>query len=317
MSASMELLEREIEKRTEERRVEAAPASYEEQEHRRLMSESMRKLLEPQEDTRFDRYTPPANPAVRTYDTETAALRSDHVPAYQSPEAAVSEYHPPVVPTVAGAPSAAQRIADYVPVTLGMQSVVRFADMPQSYAPAAAPEAPARQESEKRAGLFENLLYQNGELLDTSVEAPVGETAHIYAPIYSPSYMPEDVPEPETENAAAVGAEEGEDALPTKRTMESVRHAEDNAERQEAGFLSALSLKTKLVLAAVTAVIIILLAAICVNTAILNSLNANVTARQSDLDRLTETYTGIVEEITDLTSPDNIDQWAFEHGMTR
>lgn len=299
--AGMALLEREIEKRSGELSPQNTAATLEEQEHQRAMAENMRKLLDPAEDTRFDRFTPPANPAVRTYDFDGAV--SERAPAYQNPMS-IGEYHAPAVPNAPDAPSAAQRLADYVPVKVGMTSVQRFADMPESYAaPAAAPEAP-----EKRA-LFENLTYRNGEVLEDSAPVEAPDLGYAEAPVYSPSYMPESVP-------YTADADE-DDALPTRRTMDTLRRIEEDAKEENSSFLSALSLKTKLVLAAVGAVIVLLLAAICVNTAILNSLNSEVGTRKEELIRLTDQMEGIDAEIDRLTSEDFIAKWAAEHGMIR
>lgn len=302
--AGMAVLEREIEKQTKEREatVDRSVTSAE-QEHRRMMSENMKKLLNPEEDTRFDRYTPPANPQVRTYDfDETLSARA---PAYQNPMA-TAELHTPVVPNSPDAPSAARRIADYVPVKVGMQSVQRFADMdvrtaPRDYAPA--PEAPAREAGK---GLFEDLLYKDGELVSTAsaaTEAPARSyvSAPAYRPIEEPAFDP------------SYQEEEEDDALPTRRTLDTIRRGEEAENEAHAGFFSALSMKTKLVLAAVAAVIVVLLAAICVNTAILNSLDEATASMQRERDAVVSELGSINDRIDELTSPDYIEQWVADH----
>lgn len=310
------LLEREIEKRCEQGTAQPA-VSAEEQEHRRLMSQNMQNLLRTDEETRYDRYTPQSNSSVKSYEYDAQEFRSEHVPAYQLRDF-TSEYHPPVVPAAPGAPSAAQRIADYVPVTVGMQDIRRFGDMPSSsqrvvdYAPVSAPEAPAPAAPAPAAHtepkLFENLLYRNGELLDTGAapEAPAAPE-YIAAPVYSPSYMPSEY--------RSDLSEENEDALPTRRTMDTIHRTED-LEDNKTTFFSALSTKTKLVLAAVTAVIAILLAVVCINTAILNSLDSALAQEQENLGQITSTYDEIRDEIGYLTSDEYIEEWAPQHGLT-
>lgn len=299
--AGMALLEREIEKRTDAQ--EQNRVSEEEREHQSKMAERMRALLSGE-----DIVPEPLSNEAPAYGYQNA-LRSDRVPAYQAPEyAATTEYHPPVVPNSPNAPSAARRIADYVPVTVGMQSLQRFADMPAgqrvtdyappapAYAPANAPAyAPAPQAPAKE-GLFETLLYRDGELLDTAPAAP------------EMTYEPAETPAP---------ADSDEDALPTPRTMESLQKMQQSLPERNEGLLSALSMRTKLVLAAVAAVIVLLLAVVCINTAIINSINEDVATREQELTRLTERMDGINSEIEQLTSPENVEMWALEHGMSR
>lgn len=284
--------------------------SEEEREHRRLMSERMRALLEGSD----ERTSAP----VGAYEY-TAPLRSEHVPAYQQGAFSMNEHHAPVVPTSPNAPSAAQRLADYIPVTVGMQSLQRMGDMPASrvtdYAPAYTPAyAPAPDETAApaHAKLFESLLYKDGELIDSAVEAPVREETYapareeVYAPEYDPSYVP-----------LAEGGEtaEEEDALPTRKTMESIEQHTENKSHNV--FVTALSTRAKLVLLAVTAVILLLFAVICVNTAIINSLDKDIAAREEELVRLSGTMESIEDEIGNLTAPENIESWALEHGMSR
>lgn len=277
----------------------------EEREHQRQMSERMRALLAGE-----DLSPAPAKP-VGAYEYQT--FRSEHVPAYQNAAYSTSEYHAPVVPTSPDAPSAARRLADYVAVTPGMQGLHRFGDAPETakvrdYAPvepAPAAEAPAQE----RKGLFEDLLFKNGQLIDTS--APETPSMTVEAPVYDPSYQPETDYIPAFEPSAP--AADDEDAKPTPRTMSH----QNVAEQKQTGMLAALSMRTKLVLASVAAVIAILLAVICINTAIINSINEQVSEREEQLTRLTEQLNGINGEIEQLTSPENIEAWAIEHGMSR
>lgn len=256
--------------------------SEEESEHRRNMAANMRLLLgeERKEETPSGAY-------------EYRTLRSDRVPAYQMPEQK-EEYHEPVVPTAPDSP-AARRLADFVPITYGMQEVRRMGDMPS--APTYRDYAPPAPNLNR--GLFENYLYRDGKLIDTTpAPAPVSDAA-----VEAPAELP--VPEI-TE----------EDVRPTPATMGTLNHAEHAAE-PNTGLLSALSTRTKLVLAAVAAVIVLLLAVVCVNTAIINSIDADVAAREERLAELTDTLDGIDAEIERLTAPDYIDNWAVEHGMSK
>ena len=270
----------------------------EEREHQRQMSERMRALL-----AGDDPVSPKPSGAY-----EYTSLRSEHVPAYQNAAYSTSEYHAPVVPTSPDAPSAARRLADYVAVTPGMQGLHRFGDAPATKVRDYAPVEPAPAEpAQERGGLFENLLYKNGELLDTAapaapaamtVEAPAYEPRTEFAPIAEPMPAP---------------AYDDEDAKPTPRTMSH----QNVAEERQTGLVAALSMRTKIVLAAVAAVIVLLLAVVCINTAIINSINEDVAAREEELSRLTEEMNGIDDEIARLTSPEYVETWALEHGMSR
>lgn len=299
--------------------IDKGQQTEEEREHQRQMAERMRALLA------GDDVSAPATPA--SYDTP---LRSEHVPAYQNAAYETSVYHAPVVPTSPDAPSAKRRLDDYVAVTPGMQGLQRFGDMPagpaagvRDYAPVT-PAAPAPVVKESaRTGLFETLLYQDGQLLDLAApEAPAApQAAAVEAPVYEPARQPAFAPETERDEEAyaepgylpAAPSYDEDDSKPTPRTMSH----QNVAEERNAGLLAALSLRTKLVLAAVAAVIVVLLAVICINTAIINSLNDDVEARREEYARLTEQLEGLDGEIAELTSPENIEAWAIEHGMSR
>ncbi len=298
--AGFAVLDKEIEKQREAtEQIAQNRVNEEEREHRRLMHERMNALLG--EDVRSE----PAEPVGAYQYSAPAPLRSEHVPAYQSPEyAATGEYHEPVVPNDPTAPSASRRIADYVPITVGMQTLQRMGDMPAQ--PRAATAEPQYSPAKERGRLFETLVYQNGELLDTA--APVRE---IEAPIYEPSYVPA------MQEEQAIEASEDEDALPTRRTMESIHREESAAEARQTSMLSALSTRTKIVLATVAGIIALLLAIVCINTAIINSINEDVRTREDELARLEETMNGIDSEIERLTSQENVESWAVAHGMSK
>lgn len=284
----------------------------EEREHRRMMSERMRALLAGDESSAESK-------PVGAYEYPT--LRSEHVPAYQNAAYATTEYHPPVVPTSPDAPSAARRLADYVAVTPGMQGLHRFGDEPaggrvKDYAPVE--PAPAEPAPAQKKDLFGNLLLKNGRLIDTS--APAAPTMTVEAPVYepvreTPSYAPqyETAPAFKPSVAPETASYDEDDSKPTPRTMSH----QNVAEQKNEGLLAALSLRTKLVLAAVAAVIAILLAVVCINTAIINSINGEVSEREEHLTRLTDQLDGINGEIDQLTDPQNVETWAIQHGMSR
>ncbi len=321
--AGTALLERELEKLSEEQKQQRSSVSEAEKEHDRLISENYQKLISNEEAPWSEPYAYNAaedNFSRRTYELSEGAtdLKSAHVPEYQQYQ---PKYHAPIVPSsVPGAPSAAQRIADYVPVRVGMQSLQRFGDMPAEpvrnrtaeYAPAAQPiyapvydssytpaaEAPARPR------LFEGLTYKNGELYDSS--------SALEAPVYDSSYAPvREVPV----TPAAEQTDSEEDALPTQRTMESVRHAEEA--EPSVGFFASLSLKTKVVLAAVVAAIVLMIAGICINTTILNSVQAEVLSHQEEISRLSEQASAIQAELDYVTDPETIAEWALSQNMTK
>lgn len=310
----------------------------EEKQHRQQMAERMRALLAG-EDLPKESTVPEG---AYAYTGSGSTLRSDHVPAYQPEGYSSNEYHAPVVPNSPDAPSARKRFDDYIPVTVGMKSLQRMGDMPArsvtDYAPVSQPEyepySPAKEEEATHTGLFETLLYKNGELVDTATlapEAPSYEPAQApaYEPSKAPSYEPAQAPSYESyenyEQASAPelapsyaptqAAEEEEDATPTRRTMSHRNVAEE--QHNSSKLLTALSFRTKMVLLAVAAVIILLLAVVCINTAIINSIDEGVEARQEQLASLTRQLDDINAEITDLTSPENIERWALEHNMTR
>lgn len=145
---------------------------------------------------------------------------------------------------------------------------------------------------------FEEELYRQGILMDATLSP---DTEPVEAPYYSPSYMP-DIQE--------------EDALPTRRTLETIRHNEEVENEDKITFFGALSIKVKVALAVVTATVLLLIAVMCINTAILKGINSGVAQRETQVALLADALTGIESEIADLTSRENVENWAIEHGMT-
>lgn len=274
--------------------------SEEEREHRRHMSERMQALLSGSDELLSEF-------GARAY---RPSVYSD----------LVGERHEAVVPTSPDAPSASRRMDDYMVIKRG-QPMQRFGDMPVSGvrdypAPVSeavqerteAPAAPAQ----KKRGLFEDLLYRDGELISTAPAA-----GDVEASVYTPA-----APAPQTETSfetyeapAAVpsSSDEDDDAKPTRRTM---LH-QNVAEERNTGLLSALSFKTKVVLASIAAVIVLLLAVVCINTAVINSLDESIAAREQEIAELTDSLDGLNGEIGRVTASDYVEAWASERGMIK
>lgn len=269
-------------------------ATIEEREHEKQISENYQKLIADRNEQKsyYDR---------SDYNTAaTAAATLDMRRAQQN------------------IPSAAKRLADYVPYTVGMTKIQRMGDMPAytspkvvDYAPVQEAQTQTEEAAPAKAALFEGLTFRDGQLYDMNATTLAPETAPEVAPeiapspAYEPSYMPEYDP-------SIIPSEE--DALPTQRTMESLRSLQE--EEQSVGFFASLSTKTKTALAVVGAVILLLIALVCVNTAVLNSLSADIGVRQVQIEQLTQQADSIRAQIDELTDPENIAIWAEENGMT-
>ena len=110
-----------------------------------------------------------------------------------------------------------------------------------------------------------------------------------------------------------------EDALPTPRTMGTINHAPaPSAEyvvNEKVGFFAALSTRTKLVLFALISAFIVSLVIICVNNAVLGSLNRDIAAKENRLGEIVRNTRRVEQQIEDITDPDNVDQWASDHGL--
>ena len=347
--AAIPVLDREIARLSEEQREYRKQENEAAQLHGKSISENYRKLVEPQQNEPWaepyayntQAYNPAqADPSLRTYDMSAPAYAPEvpsqnyaPAPAYREQRAPQQsyyqpvyrsdyrepEYHAPVVPSsTPGAPSAAQRLNDYVPIRAGMQSLTRMGDMP-SYAPAAnASSAPAAEKKQ----LFEGLTYQNGELIDNTVVAPTYDSSYVpAAPVYAPAEAGVYAGTPAA--APAYEEEDEDDALPTRMTLDAATHAPqriETAEKSEnhvVGFFRALSTQAKVALACVAVVVVAMISLICVNTALLNSAEAAVLSRQEQVAVLAERAEEVQSEIDRYNSEEYIDAWAQEQGMTR
>jgi len=292
----------------------------EEQEHGRQISDNYRRLLEPsQTDSapwaenyayNTPAYNPAvANPSVRMYGVADAGYRQAE-PEYRTRSERFAEYREPVVPASPEAPSAAKRLDDYVPIHRGMTGLTRMGDLQNVQSSAAGVAAPAK---EGKRMLFEGLSYQNGELVDMNATL---------APTIDSSYMPENVMD-DMFASMPVEQDDEEDSRPTKETLsilDGYRKAEMLETRQpeqKTGFLSSLSTNAKIALLTVGAVIVVMIALICVNTAVLGSLKENISDRKEQVEVLEQQVNEIQNEIEEITSPEYIEDWAISQGLVK
>ncbi len=160
--------------------------------------------------------------------------------------------------------------------------------------------------------------YILGNLEEVSPFAKTAEVPLSEA-VYAPAQEARRAPAAEETAAPAASVSEADDTMPSARTMRYFKP--EVAERAQVatgvGFWAALSAKTKLALAAVSVAIVACLMIICINSAVLGSVQADIAGKRLQLDRLGSTYRQIEQRIEDVTDPDNIDSWAAEQGMTR
>lgn len=158
--------------------------------------------------------------------------------------------------------------------------------------------------------LFENVIYHNGELKGYELSSPRAATAA------------EEKPQTKAEVAPApAGEAESEDARPTPRTMATLHGAaamvQQEEEEEKVGFFAALGKRAKLVLAAVTFIVVLAIAIICINSSLINSLQAQIGELGEEAADLETRASQIAENIQDITSEESIAEWAIENGMTR
>ncbi len=145
--------------------------------------------------------------------------------------------------------------------------------------------------------LFEDVTYRGQELI---MRAPVAMPA---APV-RPAVLPETAP----------AAADEEDALPSRRTMETLNRAPE-AETKKVGFFAALAPRTRTTLIALASCIVVFLVMIIVNAAILSSLDSQITAQEMENARLEQQQNDLQGEIDHLRDSDTIADWAQAHGM--
>ena len=188
------------------------------------------------------------------------------------------------------------------------------------------PVAPSRKRE-----LFKDYEYSDGEVmrksLDSDMMIPVFETVtNVVEEQYFeiPDYASEEVMEPE---AVEIRAEEDEDALPTRRTMETV--IRPAAAVKEMGIaetrtglratLAALSTKTKAVLISIISAIVLAIVLICINTSIMRSINSDLSNLKGRAAQERSTYEYLQKESDLYTDPDSeiVKEWAENNGMTK
>ena len=266
--------------RREERHV-----TPEEREHTKNISENYRKLLFDEEDTEkvVEHYTHPSYPIAHAPSASTATIERRVAPAPQPQPA----YRPAEQPQIRPAHISAAPVtpAQYY----SSNTARRLADY-VAYEPA----------KTGKHLLFDNITYKDYEIVEKpQASATVAAPARPAAPVYAPAE---------------------EDALPTQRTMDTLRHVAaraDFAEESETNILSMLSTRAKVAICAIAAAIVLAIVLICVNTGILNAANAEIYVKEAELQNLQETYTQMQEEIDYLMSDEYIDSWAEQNGMVR
>lgn len=195
------------------------------------------------------------------------------------------------------------------------------------------PSAPARKKV-----LFDNYEYINGELMEKDPETDTmspafASTAYAEPTFAEPTYVDFQAPvyaEPQESFASAVEVEqteEEEDALPTRRTMETVIRPAAAVQEMaitetRTGFkaaLSALSAKTKAILLSVAAAIVLAIILICVNTSIIRSLDSDLTNLKGRATEQQTTYENLQKESDLYTDPNSeiVTDWALDNGMTK
>ncbi len=278
--ARLAIMEEAVQTRRGERREEARAVTAEERAHSDQISENYRRLM-------FDDAASWSTAAERA-EEPAETFRGLRAEAYAPVREAAPVFETPAVQEPELSPNnTAQRLADYVAYPTSSKKV-----------------------------LFEGLAYKNGELIDTRAPAaPVAEAVVMPA---APAAVPAAPAAPAAVPAAApVQAPAEDDALPTRRTMDTLRRAEEAATETSvrSNPLAALSLKTKLVLCAVAAAIVLAIVIICINTGLLSSVNADILTKNERLAELSESYAAVQEELAGLHDPDFIAQWAQQNGM--
>ncbi|MBR7186621.1 MAG: hypothetical protein IKD43_03960 [Clostridia bacterium] len=162
----------------------------------------------------------------------------------------------------------------------------RIADYTQPPAPAKTKEI-----------LFEDVTYKKGyytssrEVVEERYELPV-----MYDPVPKQQVAPIE-----------------DEAIPTAATMIHRTAAEE----VHVGFWAALSAKTKLLLATVGMAIVVAVMIVCVNTAVINSINADIAAKQARLNGIAHATQQLEQEIEDLTDVESVGEWAQQNGMVK
>ena len=176
-----------------------------------------------------------------------------------------------------------------------------------------------------KKALFEGVTYTKGSYMHgpgaAVYTAPAPETGYMAADTVAEApaevMAPETVTAPETVMAPSAQSS-ADDSIPTPRTMLH-RTLGEAAEVPAArtGFWAALSTKMRVALAAVTSAIVVAVMLVCMNTAILGSLDADIASKQMRLTQLRQTSEELQDRIDEVRDPGYVDQWAQENGLVR
>lgn len=183
----------------------------------------------------------------------------------------------------------------------------------------ATPSAPARNHD-----LFANYSYQNGELLvkdpETDTMTPVFQDRVVAKPTYTDDAFEA------TGTSTAIEESVEDDALPTRRTMETVIRPAAAVEevtitdtKTGLGTAAAISAKLKIILASVITAIVLAIVLICVNTSLISSLDSDISNLRGRAAEEQSTYETLREESDLYTAPDSdiVAEWAESNGMSK
>lgn len=160
--------------------------------------------------------------------------------------------------------------------------------------------------------LFENVVYKDGMWQEAE-----GDVLTAPAPAVSPRATTVEMPMP------TLAPDSEEDATPTRRTMETLNRAEsETAASVKPHLFSVLSTKAKIALVSVICAIIFALVFICVNTAILKSINANNDSLRSQLQEQRETHQRLTEQVNEMENSEGsyverVEEYAQANGMVK
>lgn len=209
--------------------------------------------------------------------------------------------------------------AEKIAAAFSAPAPVAKTETPVAEAPAAPVMAAAVKEAPARRELFSDFEYKDHTLVHTDVKEEVA--APEVAPSFSPVAVPaQEVPAPATET------EEDEDLRPTRRTMETLEREElyrqafaiEQEQRERVGFFASLSSKTKMVLAVLSALFVVAIALVCINTGLINSMKSGLKSKETELQELTRYSEELDGNIERYEDPAFVDDYAeHELGMTR
>ncbi len=163
--------------------------------------------------------------------------------------------------------------------------------------------------------LFEDVKYGTTPVANTAT-APVMTVAAPAAPApVAPVFTASAAAAPAMAPAAAPA--DDEDARPTRRTMDTLRRpaAAIAAGEENVSFFEAISSRMKAALIAIGVAIVVALVIICINSALIRSVNSDIESKEMQLKQLTKAARQLEDRIEDVTDPDNVGNWAQDNGM--